>query len=292
MQKSSNNVIILRVGALPEKRTSTSKMTFQLYNELKQKVNFLYQKLKLFKYEKYKGRKLKISIPQTITLALYKQASQRATKKSLWNDFKKILKCSYKTLVVNMNKCSILSLLILKTILQINRYDSHFIKHTDSTDIPVCLNKNVRTHKTMGDLANWGHSGKGLFYGLKLHLTSDLKRKILSISFTSGKTNDRSEFMKLNKDLEGIFVADAGYVSRKLEKEFYREHKRILFTKPRKNMRKIITFFQKKLYDTRMIIELNFRNLKMLYNLITSFPRSINGYLANYIYSILAYALK
>ena len=57
-------------------------------------------------------------------------------------------------------------------------------------------------------------------------------------------------------------------------------------------MRKIITFWQKKLYDTRMIIELQFRNLKMFYGLITPLPRSVDGYFANYIYSLLAYALK
>ena len=145
--------------------------TIQVYQELKQKVSFFYQKLKLFKYEKTKGRKLAIPIIDTITLSLYRQASSRATKKSLWNDFRKTLKCSYKTLVVNINKSSIL-----------------------------CLQ--------------------------------------------------------------------------------------------RKNMKKVITFFQKKLYDTRMIIELNFRNLKMLYNLVSSFPRTINGYMANYIHSIVAYALR
>lgn len=268
------------------------KTTVLLYNELKQKVNFFYQKLELFKHEKTKGRKLKISIPDTITLALYKQASSRKTIKSLWNDFRKILKCSYKTLVVNINKCALLALIITKNILNLNKKYSHFIKHTDSTDIPVCLNKNGKNHKTMRGLAEWGHSGKGMFYGIKLHLTEDLNRKILSFSFTPANYDDRSQFMKLNKDLEGVFAADAGYVSEKLEKEFYLEHKRILFTKPRKNMKKIITFFQKKLYDTRMIIEINFRNLKMLYGLITSFPKTINGYFANYVYSILAYILR
>ncbi|HEY4476856.1 MAG TPA: hypothetical protein VJB69_02670 [Candidatus Paceibacterota bacterium] len=63
------------------------------------------------------------------------------------------------------------------------------------------------------------------------------------------------------------------------------------FAKPRKNMKKLMTEIQAKLYDTRMLIELNFRNLKMLYNLVTSFPRSIDGYFANYIYSILAFVL-
>jgi len=266
--------------------------TLQVYQTLKNKVSFLCEKLKLSKYENTTGRKLKISIAEVITLALYKQTQGIPTKKSIWNDFRKILKCSYKTLVVNMNRRSLLALVILKTILGENRKESHLVKHTDSTDIPVCLNKNARYHRTMRGLSEWGYSGKGLYYGLKLHLTSDLNRKILSIAFAQGNVSDKAMFMKLNKDLKGIFIADAGYVSEKLEKEFYLEHQRILFVKPRKNMKKIITFFQKKLYDTRMIIEINFRNLKMLYNLITSFPRSINGYLANYIYSVLAYALR
>ena len=276
-----------------KQRTSTSDMkTLQVYQFLKDKVHFICSKLNLSKFEKSTGRKMIISIPDIITLSLYKQTQGIATKKSIWNDFKKTLKCSYKTLVVNINRFFLLALLILKIILGANSKNSHPIKHTDSTDIPVCLNKNANHHNTMKGLSSWGHSGKGLFYGLKLHLTSDLNRKILSISFAFGNVGDRKMFMKLNKDLEGIFVADAGYTLKKLEKEFRIEHKRILFAKPRKNMKKIITFFQKKLYDTRMIIELNFRNLKMFHGLVTSLPRSINGYLANYIYSILAYALR
>ncbi|OGN31191.1 MAG: hypothetical protein A3I92_00635 [Candidatus Yanofskybacteria bacterium RIFCSPLOWO2_02_FULL_43_10b] len=267
-------------------------MILQVYQILKDKVNFICEKLKLSKYENTTGRKLKINIPQIITLALYKQTQGIATKKSIWNDFKRILKCSYKTLVVNMNRRALLALLVIKILFKNNRQNSHLVKHTDSTDIPVCLNKNANRHKTMNGLSNWGHSGKGLYYGLKLHLTADLNKSILSIAFAPGNISDRKMFMKLNKDLEGIFVADAGYVSEKLGKEFYRENKRILFAKPRKNMQKIITFWQKKLYDTRMIIELQFRNLKMFYGLITSLPRSVDGYLANYIYSILAYALR
>ena len=40
-----------------------------------------------------------------------------------------------------------------------------------------------------------------------------------------------------------------------------------------------------------MLIELNFRNLKMFYGLVTSLPRSIDGYLANYVHSVLGYVL-
>ena len=35
----------------------------------------------------------------------------------------------------------------------LNRSDAHLVKHTDSTDIPVCLNKNAKHHRTMRGLA-------------------------------------------------------------------------------------------------------------------------------------------
>ena len=90
----------------------------------------------------------------------------------------------------------------------------------------------------------------------------------------------------MNDKLMGIFVADAGYISKELEKDFYIENKRILFAKPRANMKRIATELQTRLYDTRMLIELNFRNLKMFYRLVTSLPRSIDGYLGNYSYCV------
>ena len=89
----------------------------------------------------------------------------------------------------------------------------------------------------------------------------------------------------------GLFVADAGYISKKLQRDFYIEGKRLLLAKPRKNMGKIMTKFQEFLYSTRMLIELNFRSLKMFYGLVTSLPRSVGGYLANYIYALLAYQI-
>lgn len=261
-----------------------------VYNELKEKVTFLYHKLKLFTYEHTTGRKLSLSVIETITLALYKQTQNIQTKIALWRDFKP--PCSYKTLVVNMNRYALLALTILMRILRTNRLHAHPVKHTDSTDIPVCLNKNAKSHRTMSGLAAWGHSGKGLYYGIKLHLTSDLNRSMLAIRLSPANTHGTTIFRKMNADLDGVFVADAEFVSEKLQREFYQEHRRILFAQPRKNMRKLITAFQYRLYNTRMIIELNFRNLKLFFGLITSLPRSVSGYLAHYFYSLLAYALR
>lgn len=264
------------------------KTVIQLYENLKQKVQFLYTQLKLDRHEKTKGRKLAVSIIDIITLSLFKQKNHIATKKSLFEIFDP--PCSYKTLVVNMNQYARLAMILLAFFLNLNRFSTHPVKHTDSTDIPVCTNRKAKHHQTMQGLASWGKTGKGWFYGLKLHITTDLKRKLLSVRF-SGIGDDRKIFMKLNKGLFGIFIADAGYISKKLQEEFYVEHKRILFAKPRANMNKIMTAFQNFLYGTRMLIELNFRSLKLFYGLVTSLPRSVNGYLANYIYSLLAYQI-
>ena len=212
------------------------------------------------------------------------------TKKSLFEIFRP--KCSYKTLVVNLIRFSSLALIILFVLLKINHKKASLIKHTDSTDVPVCLPKNAKRHQTMKFVSNWAKTGKGWFYGLKLHLTTDLKRKLLSFKFISGNIHDTKVFMDLNKNLEGIFVADAGYCSDKLSREFYQEGKRILFTKPKKNMKKIITAWQFHLYNTRMTIEFSIRDLKMFNGLITSLPRSMDGYLANYIYSLLSCSIS
>jgi len=180
------------------------KTRIQLYDNLKQVVKFFYKQLRLDKFENNKGRKLAISITNSISLAIFKQSNNIATKKSIYEIFKP--KCSYKTLVVNMNRFAHLALLVLVTILKINRRNSYVVKHTDSTDIPVCSNRKAQYHKTMKDLANWGYTGKGSFFGLKMHITTDLRRKLLAVRFTSGNVHDKEVFLKLNKDLLGLFV--------------------------------------------------------------------------------------
>ena len=273
----------------PPDNTPIMKVLIPLYDRMKGVVKYFYKQLKLDKQEKHKGRKLAISIIDTISLALFKQRNNIATKKSIYRIFE--MKCSYKTLVINLNRFSYLALLVLINIIRHNRRNQHFIKHTDSTEIPVCSNRKARNHKTMRNLASWGYTGKGSFFGLKLHITADFDKKLLAVKFTSGNTDDREVFRDLNKDLLGLFVADSGYVSKKLQKDFNIKGQRILIAKPRKNMKKQMTELEEFFYKTRAVIEINFRNLKMFCGLLTSLPRSVNGYLANYIYSLLAYQL-
>lgn len=260
-----------------------------LYEKIKTVVSFFSRHLKFDKFKNKLGRKLALPLENILAASLFKQKNHIATKKATYEILKP--NCSYKTLVVNMNRFSQLAVIILALLMKINRGNAHPVKHIDSTDIPVCLFKNAHAHKTMKGLAAFGRSSKGTFYGLKMHLITDLRRRILRMRFTAGNVDDREMVIPLSKDLIGIFMADAGYISQKLAKAFYQEHKRVLLAKPRVNMKKLMTEFEEWLYSTRMLIELNFRNLKMFYGLVTSLPRSVDGYLANYIYSLLAYQI-
>lgn len=267
------------------------KAVIPLYNRILKVVSFFSKKLHLDTYKGKTGRPLALQIEEVISLAIFKKKNNIATTKSLHEIFNLQKTCSYKTLVSSLIRWATLGAMILFLLLKINRQNADEVKHIDATEIPVCLFKNANHHQTMKDFASFMRGAKGTYFGLKMHMCSDLKRKILSIRFTTANKDEREMVINLCEDLEGIFIADAGLISKKLEQEFYQENKRILFIKPRKNMRKLMTEFQNMLYNTRMQIEFNFRDLKLFYGLVTSLPRSVDGYLTNYIWSLLAYQI-
>lgn len=267
-------------------------MELQSFKKLKAIVTQLSHQFRLVNETPTSGRPRKISHIDAITLSLYQHESSRATKKSVYEDFREELKCSYKTLVVSMNASALLCLRLIFIIMRLGKKYGHLVKYTDATDIPVCLKKNADSHKTMAGLASFGRSAKGWFYGLKMTLTRDAKGRMLAVKFTSANANDRDIFRKINHDIFGIIVADAGYVSKDLEKDMNIENKRWLLIRPYKTMRKLMTGWQEKLYKGRFQIEFDFRSLKLFYGLVTSLPRSINGYLANYIHALTSFVLR
>jgi hypothetical protein len=237
------------------------------------------------------GRPRKISKLDALTLALYQHASTRTTKRSVYEDLKTRLRCSYKTLVVSMNDAGALALRILTILMQHYRAEAHLIKYTDATDIPVCLKKNADSHRTMAGLAGFGHSTKGWYYGLKMTMTRDAAGRMLGLRFTRPGANDRDIFRDINQNLMGILVADAGYVSKELEHDMSIENQRMLLIRPYKTMKRLATLWQLAVYKGRFSIEFDFRSLKLFHGLVTSLPRSVNGYLANYIHSLLSFVI-
>ena len=156
------------------------------FERIKQKVVQISKSLRFGKFQNHLGRKLALSIEDSMSLALFKQRQGIETKKSIYEIFRP--KCSYKTLVVNMNRWYKLALQIVGLILNHNRQSSHPVKHIDSTNVPVCRNKNASGHQTMRAFASWSNNGQGYYYGLKLHLIADLKQQVLALKFTPAYT--------------------------------------------------------------------------------------------------------
>lgn len=271
----------------------SQNMQSLLFKKLKTVVTQINHHYRLVKKEtSTKGRPRKISPIDAMTLSLYQHHSTRATKKSVYEDFKEVLNCSYKTLVVSMNRSAVPCLRLIHIIMRWGRKYQDLVKYTDATDIPVCLKKNADSHKTMSPFATLGRSSKGWYYGLKMTLTRDKNGRMLGLQFTNATANDRDIFRKINRDIYGIIVADAGYVSKELERDMNIDGKRWVLIRPYKSMKKLMTKWQEDLYTGRFQIEFDFRSLKMFHGLVTSLPRSINGYLANYIHALTSFVLR
>ncbi|MGC9968427.1 MAG: transposase [Minisyncoccia bacterium] len=265
----------------------------QTFYTVKDKIIQLVQqfRIKLSNKSHPQGRPLKIEPIDALTLAVYQHTSTRATKKSVYDDFKSSLDCSYKTLVESINRMGVIVMKILFVIMRIGKRFAHPVKYTDATDIPVCLKKNADSHRTMRGLATFGHSSKGWYYGIKMTMTRDAEKRLLGLRFTAPTKSDREIFRSINQDIGGVIIADAGYVSKQLERDMNVEGWRWIMIRPLKSMRRIATWWQEKLYRSRFQIEFDFRSMKLFHGLITSLPRSVNGYIANYLHAVFSFVI-
>ena len=269
-------------------------MELKIFQNLKNRITEIIHAFKLnLTHKKHpQGRPLKIENLDAVTLALYQHASSRVTKKSVYEDLKDSLGCSYKTLVVAMNRAATFVMQILFILMRLGKQFGHPVKYTDATDLPVCLKKNADTNRVMKGFAEIGHSSKGWYYGLKMTMTRDAADNILGLRFTSPRKNDRDIFRSINRDIHGVIIADAGYVSKQLERDMDIDGKRWIMIRPFKSMKKLATKWQDKLYRSRFQIEFDFRSMKLFHGLVSSLPRSVDGMIANYLNAVGSFVLS
>jgi hypothetical protein len=196
---------------------------------------------------------------------------------------------TYKSFVSLMNKYSRYLMMFVICICQFNSQATGIITFCDSTKLEVCKIYREHSHKVMKQLASKSKSTTGWFYGLRLHLLCDIDGNLIKIKFTTATTGEReilSQFMNQIKDC--IIVTDAGYISKDLDNQAC-ENNNILLTAVRSNMKTLSTMWQNKCMNMRSRIETVFGILKERYGLVTSLPRSINGYFANYTRALFRY---
>jgi hypothetical protein len=182
--------------------------------------------------------------------------------------------------------------LILHTLIQQNKQNSEGkIKIIDSFPLPVVKNKRIFNYKS-SKLAARGKSSIGWYFGYKLHLVIDHEGKLLGLKLTSANVSDVNEDVVLSmmKGLSGILLGDGGYQSKALGDKL-REMGISLKNPPRKTMKKLMTKLEHMLMKTRQLVETVGGRIKHRMSMVSSLPRSFDGYMWRYMISVLAYVL-
>src|SRR6476661_7886745 len=119
-----------------------------------------------------------------------------------------------------------------------------------------------------------------------MHIMCDEYGNLLQLAFTSGNVDDRIILKQfLSKIEDKIIGADAGYCSKECEKQPW-ENNNILLADVRKNMKTLAAQWQGEVLNMRSVVERCFSVIKTRLNLISSLPRSVEGYLAHYVRTV------
>jgi hypothetical protein len=118
-----------------------------VYENLKTIVARLCSTLHINEREHLKGRKPTLTNHEWITCAIFGRRQNVGSKKSLYELLEP--SCSYNRFVANLKRIGVYLARISAALLCVASAQTHAVKFTDATDIPVCLQKNARKHRTM-----------------------------------------------------------------------------------------------------------------------------------------------
>jgi hypothetical protein len=240
------------------------------------------------------GRPSILSVSEMVTICLLGQVYEIPCIKRLYELVRDCFASefnlpSYKSFVVGMNSVSRYLLLFINSLLSLRNTTCGDVCFIDGTKIEVCKIYREKRHRTMKKLATKSKSTTGWWYGLKLHTICDRNGNLMKLRITTATVGEREVLSSFMDELhDSIIVGDAGYVSSELDTKANKNNN-ILLTAKRKNMKTMAEDWQNKAMNMRSRIETVFDVLKERYNLVTSLPRSINGYLAHYIRCLFSY---
>lgn len=201
-------------------------------------------------------------------------------------DFPKI--SNYSAFVDHCHRVTPLMVTLLQKLLQT---DSP-IAFLDSTMVPVCKLVRADSHKVAKDIAKFGKNHQGWHYGFKLHASVNLERQLCGLALTPANIHDAQKIPALVNRHTKIAVGDGAYTASVMRNFIWKKTGTIIVSPPHpKQKLKVINWWQLKLLTMRPKIETVFDYLKEHLNLVSSFPRSIKGYLVHYIRILLSYQI-
>lgn len=166
------------------------------------------------------------------------------------------------------------------------------IYYIDSSCLPVCHLKRSRRNKTFDEVAQYGKTSVGWFFGLKIHLVVNDRCELIAFKITKGSQHDNTVAQKLLDGLQGLAFGDKGYLGKKIFEALYKAGVKLI-TRKRKNMKNIapLTEYEQQLLNQRGIIETIFNCLKHKYHIWHTRHRSIFNAMAHLVAALAAYVI-
>jgi hypothetical protein len=190
-----------------------------------------------------------------------------------------------------LNRCHILlpkSLQFLEMILE----DSASTRILDSSMLPVCKLDRANSHKVAKSLAQFGKNHQGWHYGFKLHTSINLDGKLSGLALTPANMYDAQMMTKILNENCRVAVGDTLYGASVMRRIVFEKYGTIVIATPHpKQKKKIAAPWQNILLNMRSKIESVFDYLKNHLHLVSSFPRSIKGYIVHYVRILLSYQI-
>lgn len=166
------------------------------------------------------------------------------------------------------------------------------VRIMDSTMLPVCKLHRADSHKVAKKLAQFGKNWQGWHYGFKLHASINLNGVLSGIALTPANVYDaQMEHLLLNRNCR-VAVGDTLYGASVMRDRMWKRFGTVIIAPPHpKQKKKIATPWQIDLLNIRSKIESVFDYLKEHLHLVTSFARSVQGYLLHYVRILLGYQI-
>ncbi len=240
------------------------------------------------------GRPVKLHINETIALLLF--SSMVAPQRTLsgiyhWAQVHYYRKFHLPAYSSWMRKCHLALSGMLAILDQLLIKDTA-IRFMDSTMLEVCKFVRADRHKVAKGVAQFGKNWQGWHYGFKLHAACNYKGQLVAVYFTTANESDSQQIPHLVNDATVVAIGDGGYTASVMSRKMWREHHAYILSPPHpKQTKKVLERWQLTLLQARPRIECVFDYLKEHLLLVTSFPRSVNGYAVHYIRTLLAYQL-
>jgi hypothetical protein len=166
------------------------------------------------------------------------------------------------------------------------------VRIMDSTMLEVCKLHRADSHKVAQGLAQFGKNYQGWHYGFKLHTSTSLDGRLCGVALTGANVHDaQMEYLLLNKHAR-LAVGDTLYGASVMRERMWKRYGTIIIAPPHpKQTKKIAAPWQIELLNIRSKIESVFDILKEHLHLVSSFPRSMAGYLVHYLRILLSYQI-